>query len=118
MGWYVDVLKNKYAVFNGRASRKEFWMFMLINSAVMCVLPFVVHLLGVLSLTVVTGVYHLAVLIPTLAVLVRRLHDIGRSGVWGFIGWMPVVGIVVLVIFLVQDSDPNDNIYGAPPKKV
>ena len=124
MNWYLEVLR-KYAVFSGRARRTEYWTFTLVNIVVATLLAFVDNSSG---MTVSTGVtaaygvgilsslYGLAVLIPHLAVSVRRLHDTGRSGWWWLIGLVPVIGAVVLIIFAAQDSQPGSNEYGANPK--
>lgn len=113
MRWYVKALK-KYAVFEGRAGRKEFWSFMFFNFVIMCLLPAVVHQLGIMKITAITGIYHLAILIPSAAAVVRRLHDTNRSGLWGLIGFVPI-GIIVLVVFLLQSGNDSDNQYGSPP---
>lgn len=113
MNWYLEVLK-KYAVFDGRARRKEYWMFFLVNFIVAFLIGFVEGLLG--SPAVIGTFYTLAVLIPSLAVGARRLHDTDRSGWWLLIGLLPIIGIVVLIVFFVLDSTPGDNQYGANPK--
>ena len=112
MRWYLAVLK-KYAVFSGRARRKEYWMFVLFNFLITVVL-------GILGgdQEVLAGLYSLAVLLPSLAVSVRRLHDTNRSGLWILIALIPLVGAIVLLVFLVQDSDRIENRYGASPKRV
>ena len=83
MSWYLEVLQ-KYAVFDGRARRKEYWVFLLINILVSVVLIAIDNLIGTFSPQVgvglLQGLYSLAVLIPSLAVTVRRLHDTGRTG--------------------------------------
>ncbi len=107
MNHYFDVLR-KYAVFEGRARRREYWMFMLLNTIVSLVLS----VIG----SFIVGLYALAVLIPGIAVGVRRLHDTGRSGWWLLIGLVPLVGIIVLLVFLVQDSQLVENRYGPYPK--
>lgn len=112
MNWYLDVLKN-YAVFNGRARRKEYWMFMLFNILISFAIGFIEGFLG--SSGVIGLIYALAVLVPSIAVAIRRLHDTGRSGWWVLLGLVPVLGIILL-IFLVLDSQPNDNEYGPNPK--
>jgi len=107
MNWYVEALK-KYAVFNGRARRKEFWYFALFN----CIIGFVLIGIDVATGTydteagigVLGGVYSLAVLIPCIAVSVRRLHDTDRSGWWLLISLIPLIGAIVLLFFTVQDS--------------
>ena len=118
MNWYLEVLR-KYAVFSGRARRTEFWMFTLVNIAVSMLLAFVDNSFG---MTVAYGVgmlsslYGLVVLIPSLAVAVRRLHDTGRSGWWWLISLVPLIGAVVLLIFATQDSQPGSNKYGPNQK--
>lgn len=114
MNWYIDVIKN-YAVFSGRARRKEYWMFMLFNLLISFALGFIEGFLGgpgILSL-----IYTLAILIPSLAVTVRRLHDTGRSGWWVLISIVPILGIILL-IFMLLDSQPNENEYGQNPKAI
>jgi uncharacterized membrane protein YhaH (DUF805 family) len=92
---YVGVVK-KYAVFEGRASRREFWMFVLANLIIGVVANIVSPTLGML--------YDLFVLIPSLALGARRLHDIGRSGWWLLIGLIPFIGAIILIIMFVQPS--------------
>lgn len=113
MNYYLDVLK-KYAVFGGRAARKEYWMFVLFNVIVSLVFFF---LDTVLELGFLNPIYSLAVLLPALAVAVRRMHDIGRSGWWVLICLVPVVGTVILIVWLATDSQPGQNLYGANPKE-
>ncbi|CAE6953287.1 DUF805 domain-containing protein [Vibrio alginolyticus] len=113
MEWYLAVLK-KYAVFTGRARRKEYWMFFLFNILITIVLEFLDGLLGT---TFIGAVYGLAVLIPGIAVTVRRLHDIGRTGWWALIGLIPVIGFIVLIIFAATDGDKGRNEYGLDPKE-
>jgi len=113
MSWYLAVLK-KYAEFSGRARRTEYWMFLLVSFIISLVIQFVEYILG--SSGILGAVYGLAVLLPSLAVSVRRLHDIGRSGWWLLIGLVPVVGVIVLIVFAVQDSQPGANAYGPNPK--
>lgn len=119
MQWYLQVLK-KYAEFNGRARRKEYWMFCLFNGIVMILLAILGAMGGesaaaalFFSLLIL---YVLAVLIPGLAVTVRRLHDTNRSGWWFLITFVPLVGGIILLVFTVQDSHPQENQYGTNPK--
>ncbi|MEV7199009.1 DUF805 domain-containing protein [Streptomyces griseoluteus] len=112
MHWYVDVLK-KYAVFSGRARRQEYWMFFLFNLIITIVLAIVD---SALDTQVLQLVYSLAVLIPGLAVAVRRLHDTGRSGWWILIGLIPLVGFIILLVFLASEGKPEANEYGPNPK--
>jgi len=115
MSWYLTVLK-KYAVFSGRAHRKEYWMFFLFNTIIASVLGFVERLAG--SPGVVGSLYGLAVLIPSVSVSVRRLHDTNRSGWWLLIELVPLIGSIVLLVFMVQDSQPGENQHGPNPKLV
>jgi uncharacterized membrane protein YhaH (DUF805 family) len=119
MNWYLDVLK-KYAVFSGRARRKEYWMFVLFNLIVAFVLGIVDNMLGTVSQPYGVGtlgaLYSLAVLLPSIGVGVRRLHDTNRSGWWLLIGLIPVIGWIVLLVFFVQDSTPGENRFGPNPK--
>ena len=114
MHWYLDVLR-KYAVFSGRARRMEYWMFVLINLIIALVLGAIEGLLGIQA--VLGGLYSLAVLLPSLAVAVRRLHDTTRSGWWILINLIPLIGWIIFIIFAVQDSQPGPNQYGPNPKE-
>ncbi len=111
MKWYFEVLK-KYAVFSGRARRKEYWMFLLFHIIIIA-LGVIESIVGTNS--VIALFYMLAILLPGLAVTVRRLHDTGKSGWWLLIGLVPLIGIVILV-FMVQDGQAGDNQYGPNPK--
>ena len=117
--WYLEVLK-KYAVFKGRARRKEYWYFSLCNIIVSIVLGYIDYKIGTFGIKAGIGilgaVYSLAVLIPGLAVFVRRLHDIGKSGWWFFLGLIPCAGPLILLYFTVKDSQDGENQYGPNPK--
>jgi len=120
MNWYLEVLK-KYAVFSGRARRKEYWYFVLFNIIISIVLAVIDGVTGSFSpeagIGLLGGIYTLAVLIPGIAVAVRRLHDTERSGWWLLIALIPLIGAIVLLVFMVQDSKPEQNQYGANPKE-
>lgn len=113
MNWYVAVLKN-YAGFSGRARRTEYWMFVLVNFIISVVLNILATWAKVFSL--IDLLYALAVLIPSLAVGVRRLHDTGRTGWWLLIGLIPIIGTIILIVFLATDGQPGGNEYGPNPK--
>ncbi len=113
--WYLEAMK-KYAVFSGRARRKEYWAFFLFNQIIGFVLCFIEVLAG--GPGILASIYNLAVLIPGIAVSVRRLHDTDHSGWWLLIGFIPLIGALVLLAFLVQDGKPGDNRFGANPKSV
>lgn len=113
MEWYLDVLK-KYVVFEGRARRKEYWMFFLFNLIIAFVIGFAEGLLGAAG--TVSTLYSLAIFLPSLAVTVRRLHDTDRSGWWILICLIPLVGPLVLLYFLVLEGVSQSNEYGDNPK--
>lgn len=121
MSWYIEALK-RYAVFSGRARRKEYWFFVLFNLIVAVVLAIIDMLLGTFSsssnIGLLSGIYSLAVIIPTLAVAVRRLHDTDRSGWWILISFVPFIGSIVLLVFYVMDGTPGQNRFGPNPKGV
>ena len=113
---YLGVLK-KYTVFEGRARRKEYWTFTLVNIIVFFVVGFIGGILGLAVLiNAVVVLYSLAILLPSIAVAVRRLHDTGRSG-WWYLLVITIIGAIVLLVFMVQDSAPGENEYGPNPKE-
>lgn len=111
MEYYIGAWK-KYADFTGRARRKEYWMFFLFNLIVSVVLNLVDMALGSM---LISSLYSLAILLPSLAIGARRLHDTGRSGWWQLIALIPIIGIIVLIVFYCQDSQ-DENDYGENPK--
>ena len=113
---------NNYANFNGRARRSEYWYWTLAVTLVSCALTFLIRLSGdsgILHglLTGIESLFSLAVLVPGLAVCWRRLHDIGKSGANWFWIFLPIVGIIMLLVWYCQDSQPGDNQYGPNPKE-
>jgi uncharacterized membrane protein YhaH (DUF805 family) len=119
MNWYLDVLKSKYAQFSGRARRKEYWMFFLFNLLVSIGLGIVDGITGTSGMTglgLLGALYFLAVLVPGIAVTVRRLHDTDRSGLWILIGLVPLIGAIVLLVFMCMDGTPAENQFGPSPK--
>jgi uncharacterized membrane protein YhaH (DUF805 family) len=113
VNWYLDVLK-KYAVFSGRARRQEYWMFVLFNIIATIILEIVDFAIG--TAPWLTLLYFLGVLLPSLGVTIRRLHDTGRSGGWIFISLVPLVGSIILLVFLVSEGGQEPNNYGPNPK--
>lgn len=117
MKWYLKVLR-QYADFGGRARRAEYWMFTLVSVIISVVLAIVDAAisrtfagLGVLGL-----IYWLAVLLPSLAVGARRLHDIGRSGWWQLLQLIPIIGAIVVIVFFATDGNRGTNAYGPDPQ--
>ena len=113
MDWYLKVLK-QYADFNGRARRSEYWYFFLFNILISFAIGFISGLIG---LPFLGALYSLAVLIPGIAVAVRRMHDIGKSGWILLAGLIPIIGSIYILILFVTDGDAGDNKYGPNPKE-
>ena len=124
MNWYLKVLK-QYADFSGRARRKEYWLFTLFNLIFLIVAAILDNVLGItfsiMGQSAFYGwlylIYALAVFIPGLAVAVRRLHDIGKSGWNYFIGLIPLVGAIILLVWFCKDSQAGENKWGVNPKE-
>ena len=124
MNWYLKVLK-QYADFSGRARRRELWMFTLFNLIFLIVAAILDNVLGItfniMGQSAFYGwlyvIYALAVFIPGLAVAVRRLHDIGKSGWNYFIGLIPLVGAIILLVWFCKDSQKGENKWGVNPKE-
>jgi len=119
MYWYCEVLK-KYSVFEGRAGRKEYWSFFILNFIIGMMFIYLDLIAGTFShssgIGIFGGLYSISVLIPSLAVSVRRLHDTGRNGIWLLIWFVPVIGFIILLIFMLQGSQEGENKYGENPK--
>ena len=105
----------KYADFSGRARRAEYWSFALCTG----VISFVLNLLGqkVGFFDILATLFSLAILVPSLAVAWRRLHDIGKKGTWYLIVLIPIVGWILLIVWYCQDSQPGTNEFGPNPKE-
>jgi len=112
MNYYLAVLKN-YVGFSGRARRAEYWQFVLFN-IIALVVCFVIDL--AIGSPVLYYIYLLAVLLPSLAVGARRLHDTDRSGWWLLLGLIPLIGGIVLLVFMCLEGTRGNNKYGADPK--
>ncbi len=121
MNWYLKVLKQHYSDFSGRARRKEYWMYVLFNIIFALIAIFLDNILGFAFRGIGYGplylIYIIAVFIPGLAVTVRRLHDIGKSGWWILISLIPIIGPIWLLVLLATDSQSGDNEYGPNPKE-
>lgn len=113
---FIDVLKTKYAEFSGREKRRPYWMFVLciflINAAVGILASiFANNFLGNIF-TFLASIFSLAVLVPSLGMAVRRLHDIGKDWPWIFIVFIPFIGWIWMIVLLATDSQPADNQFG------
>lgn len=115
MNWYIQVL-TKYAEFKGRARRSEYWYFVLVNFSISISLYVIDLFAGTFGLFGI--LYSIALLIPGLAVSIRRLHDTNRSG-WNLLfALIPIIGVIVLLIFLFENSTEGNNRYGTNPKEI
>lgn len=117
--YFKSVITTDYANFNGRARRKEFWGFTLISIVFSVLASLLDTLLFDTPYTetgIINGIYNLAILIPTIAVTTRRLHDVGKSGWMQLLYFFIIIGWIWLLILFVRDSDVDTNQYGANPK--
>lgn len=113
---FMDAVKSvltQYVGFSGRARRSEYWWFVVFEILVSIVAGIIDRIIGTQLVGLLAS---LALLLPALAVSIRRLHDTGRTGWWLLIALIPVVGVIVLIVFAVQDSQPGQNAYGPNPK--
>jgi uncharacterized membrane protein YhaH (DUF805 family) len=120
MDWMLMPLR-RYAEFSGRSRRKEYWMFVLFQIIVVVVLGIVEGALGLTGMVAgaygpLTALFWLAVLIPGIAVGIRRLHDTDRSGWWLLLAFVPIIGAIVLIVFFASDGTNGSNRFGADPK--
>ncbi len=116
--WYMLALR-RYVDFAGRSRRREYWFFALGNVVIAIVLMLIERMLGMASggYGILTIIFELAILVPSIAVSIRRLHDTGRSGWWILIAFVPILGALVLLYFMLLDSEPGMNAYGPNPKE-
>jgi len=121
MKWYIKALL-QFDDFNGRARRKEFWMFALFNAIFFTVIIILDKVLGkyfiVFKFSPLSMLFLLATSAPTLAVSVRRLHDVGKSGWMRLIIFIPLIGFIWILVLMVSDGNPGENQYGQNPKEV
>jgi uncharacterized membrane protein YhaH (DUF805 family) len=115
MNWYLKVIK-QYADFNGRARRTEYWMFTTLNALFAFICLFLDYQLGLGSTPVIYSIYLLATAIPTLAVMVRRLHDVNKSGWMFLINFIPLIGFFWFLILTLKSGTVGENKYGVDPK--
>lgn len=119
-GWFKHVLMKNYANFQGRARRREYWFFTLFVVLFAIGFAMIDWMIGSFDadsgVGVIEGLWVLGCLIPSLAVLVRRLHDTDRTGWWALLNLLPVVGPLVLLVFTLLDSRPGENRFGPNPK--
>jgi len=119
MNWYLQVLRN-WADFSGRARRKEYWMFALFNILFVIAAMVLDNMLGLTIKGLPYGLFYIlyaiAIIVPSLAVSVRRLHDTGKSGWMILIAIIPIIGAIWLLVLYCTEGDAGDNEYGPNPK--
>ncbi|GLX64937.1 MULTISPECIES: DUF805 domain-containing protein [Proteus] len=126
MNWYLEVIKNNYANFSGRARRKEYWMFTLVNTIIITVLYAILissvdmntgemSSLGSIA-GIIIGIYSLAIIVPSLAVTIRRFHDQDKSGWMFLLAFIPAVGGLIVFVFMCLEGTKGDNRFGPDPK--
>ena len=117
MEYFLSVVRDNYANFNGRARRAEYWYFTLFYIIIYLLLYLVGRLVGHdAGGRLLAGLFSLALLLPSIGVAIRRLHDTDRSGWFLFLALIPLIGAIILLVFYCQDSDVGDNQYGPNPK--
>jgi len=118
IGYWKKAILENYANFSGRARRAEYWWTTLINFVISIVLSILAGILGDLGaiISIISLLFSLAIIIPGIAMAIRRLHDTGRSGWWLLIGLIPLIGFIVLIVFMASDSHRGANQYGPSPK--
>ena len=114
--YFKKVVFKNYNNFNGRARRKEFWMFFVVNVIVTTILSMIGGAISPSFGNTLTGIWSLAILVPNLALSVRRLHDIGKSGKLLLLLLIPLVGLIILLVLAAKEGDTGENEYGADPK--
>lgn len=121
LDYFKLCLSQKFATFSGRARRQEYWLFyldcMIVSSALSSMSLSLVHnIVANVIVTTISVAWTLFIIIPSLAVLVRRLHDTNRSGWWLLIWLLPVIGWIVLFVFTLLPGTAGENDYGDDPK--
>lgn len=117
MNWYLKVI-NQYFDFSGRARRKEYWYFTLFSVIISWTLSSIDMLFGIYVFSIISIIYSLLVFIPSFAVLVRRLHDIGKSGWYFFLLFIPLIGWIWLLVLLCMEGEQKPNKWGENPKGI
>jgi uncharacterized membrane protein YhaH (DUF805 family) len=115
MNWYLKVI-NQYFDFSGRARRKEYWLFSLFSIIISWTLTIIDMVFETYVFSIISTIYSLLIFIPSLAVLLRRLHDSGNTGWYLFLLLIPILGWIWLLVLLCIESEPGPNKWGENPK--
>jgi Predicted membrane protein len=116
LNYAMGCVTQKYADFSGRSRRAEYWSFALCTSVITGVLNLLYNATDWKIFSILSGLVGLALLVPGLAAAWRRLHDIGKKGTWYFIGLIPIVGWIILIVWFCKEGEPGSNLYGPDPK--
>ena len=116
MSWYLQALR-KYAAFGGRARRREYWIFEWGNTLILIALVVISRFVAPNHVGLLPSLFIVAMIVPSFTSLVRRLHDTSRSSWWLLATLVPVIGQLMILSFLVTDSQPGPNRYGPNPKR-
>ncbi len=118
--YWTKLALSRWQDYQGRSRRREYWYFylssMIVGFAAQLLISFLIPVLGNAICTLLLFLVGIAIFIPYLAVLIRRLHDTGKSGWWALLNLLPLIGAIILIVFTVQDSQPGSNQWGANPK--
>jgi uncharacterized membrane protein YhaH (DUF805 family) len=117
MNWYIKVI-NQYFDFSGRARRKEYWMFTLFSLIITWTLSILDFVFETYTFSIISSIYALLIFIPSLAVLLRRLHDIGKSGWYFLLIFLPFIGWIWLIVLLCMEGEQGPNEWGENPKGI
>ena len=120
--WYLKVVRDNYSNFSGRARRSEYWYFILCNALIKLALGLITvaiikasNTMGIIGIVLII-LYSFAMVVPSLAVVVRRLHDVGKSGWFYFVSLIPLVGPIWILVLFCTEGDRGSNQYGPDPK--
>ena len=118
MNWYLKVVRDNYVNFMGRARRQEYWMFAFINLIIMLILNTIDRVVFSSDMPLLSSIYGLAILLPGIAVAARRLHDTDKSAWWLLLAFIPIIGVIVLIVMMCFNSTPGENRFGPNPKHI
>lgn len=120
LDWTKKVVLQNYVNFKGRARRKEYWLFLLATTIVGFILGIIEGLAGIAydEFSVMSTILNLALFVPSIAIGARRLHDVGRTGWWQLLWFIPIIGWILLIVWLASDTSPETNEWGAPARRM
>ncbi|HEX3809931.1 MAG TPA: DUF805 domain-containing protein [Rhizomicrobium sp.] len=114
INWFQTVVTKHYVDFQGRARRAEYWWYTLVYIVIYVILAIIQNILG--TGAILTGILSLALLLPSLGVSFRRMHDIDRSAWWLLLAFIPLIGAIILIYWFAQPGTAGSNQFGSDPK--